>query len=139
MIAPARLPANVAMLCLCACASVSQPAVKLTGGWVVEDIAGRGIIDSSRIELLFEDDGRLSGLTGCNLLNGRYHVDDTYITIDVVALPRKTCPEALTNQDRALLGAIRSIESYRIDPTGTLVLHHDDQPVLLARADEKRP
>ncbi|MCD1590480.1 META domain-containing protein [Qipengyuania citrea] len=105
----------------------------------MEDIAGRGIIDYSRVELLLELDGQLSGSTGCNLLIGRYRVEGSAMTINVVTTTRKVCPEALMYQERVFLGAIESIDSYRFDPTGPLVLQDDNQPWILAQPYKRRP
>ena len=105
----------------------------------MEDIAGRGIINYSRLELVLGHDGQLSGSTGCNLLLGRYRVDGSAMTIDVATTTRKVCPEALMYQERVFLGAIESIDSYRFDPTGALVLQDGNQPWVRAQSHKRRP
>ncbi|MCV0386085.1 MAG: META domain-containing protein [Nitrobacter sp.] len=105
----------------------------------MEDIAGRGIIDYSRVDLVLEQDGQLSGSTGCNILLGRYRVDGSAMTINVATTTRKVCPEALTYQERVFLGAIESINSYRFDPTDALVLQDGNQPLVLTQSHKRRP
>ena len=139
MISPVRTVCITAMFCISGCADVPKSTEPLVEAWIVEDIAGRGIIDYSRIELVLEHDGQLSGSTGCNLLLGRYRVDGSAMTIDVATTTRKVCPEALMYQERVFLGAIESIDSYRFDPTGVLVLQDGNQPWVLAQSHKRRP
>lgn len=139
MISPMRVVSIAAMFCISGCTGVPKSTEPLAGAWIVEDIAGRGIIDYSRIELALEHDGQLSGSTGCNLLLGRYRVDGSAMTIDVAMTTRKVCPEALMYQERVFLGAIESINSYRFDPTGALVLQDGNQPWVLAQSHKRRP
>ncbi len=138
MISPMRMVGITAMFCIPACTGVPKSTEPLFGVWVVEDIAGRDIIVYSRIELVLEHDGQLSGSTGCNLLLGRYRVDGSAMTIEVATTTRKVCPEALMYQERVFLGAIDSIDSYRFDPTGALMLQDGDQPWVLAQSHKRR-
>ncbi len=139
MISPVRMVGITAMFCISGCTGVPKSMEPLAGAWIVEDIAGRGIIDYSRIELVLEHDGQLSGSTGCNLLLGRYRVDGSAKTINVATTTRKVCPEALMYQERVFLGAIESINSYRFDPTGALVLQDGNQPLVFAQSHKRRP
>ncbi len=121
-------------LVLSACASVPTPGHALAGTWAIEDVSGRGIIDYSRIELIFAKDGRLSGFTGCNRLSASYRVEERSVVIDdAVATTRKACVEALMNQERAFVDIIRSIDSYDFDQTGALLLKENDEIRLIAR------
>ena len=139
MISPVRTVCITAMFCISGCAGVLKSTEPLVEAWIVEDIAGRGIIDYSRIELVLEYDEQLSGSTGCNLLLGRYRVDGSAMTIDIAMTTRKVCPEALMYQERVFQGAIESIDSYRFDPTGALVLQEGNQPLVLAQSHKRRP
>ena len=139
MISSVRMVGITAMFYISGCVGVPRSTEPLVGAWIVEDIAGRGIIDYSRIELVLEYDEQLSGSTGCNLLLGRYRVDGSVMTIDVATTTRKVCPEALMYQERVFLGAIKSIDSYRFDPTGALVLQDGNQPWVLAQSHKRRP
>ena len=139
MISSVRMVGITAMFYISGCAGLPRSTEPLVGALIVEDIAGRGIIDYSRIELVLEYDEQLSGSTGCNLLLGRYRVDGSAMTIDVATTTRKVCPEALMYQERVFLGAIESIDSYRFDPTGALVLQDGNQPWVLAQSHKRRP
>lgn len=90
--------------------------------WVVEDIAGRGVIDDSRASLLFGQDGRLSGSASCNRIVAGYTVNGSKLTIDKAGLTMMLCPPAIMDQERRLMDVLNAVRSYRIDPTGALVL-----------------
>ncbi|QSB45160.1 META domain-containing protein [Tsuneonella flava] len=139
MISRVRTVGITVTLCIAACTGIPKSTAPLAGTWVVEDIAGRGIIDYSHVELVLEHDGQLSGSTGCNLLIGRYRVEGSAMTINVATTTRKVCPEALMHQERVFLRAIESIDSYRFDPTGALVLQDGNQPWVLAQSHKRRP
>ena len=138
MISPARMVGITAMFCIPACTGIPKSTGPLAGAWVVEDIAARGIIEYSHLELVLEQEGQLSGSTGCNFLIGRYRVDGSTMTIDVATTRRKVCPEAQMYQERVFPGSIESIDSYRFEPTGALVLQDGNQPMVFARSHVAR-
>ena len=101
--------------------------------WVIEDIAGSGVIDNSHASLLFFADGRLAGSATCNRILGSYKSDDKRLTIAPVGTTMMACPEALMNQERKLLDLLPTVESYRIDETGALVLTTANKTTIKAR------
>lgn len=101
--------------------------------WVIEDIAGNGMIDNSKATLQFMADGRLAGNATCNHIVGNYESEGTHLTIALVATTMRACPEALTNQERKLLNLLAAIEHYRIDNTGALILIATDGTTIMAR------
>lgn len=105
----------------------------LVGKWVVEDIAGRGIIDSSHVVLEFLPDGRLAGSATCNRLLGSYEKDGHQLSLEPVGTTMMACPEALMNQERRLLDLLPKITRSRIDETGALILETADGQSLTAR------
>ena len=90
--------------------------------WVVEDVGGRGLIDSARLTLGFAPDGRLSGLAGCNSFTGSYSVEAQTLTIGQLATTRKLCAPALMDLERSFVGVLSIATSFRIDATGALIL-----------------
>lgn len=102
--------------------------------WVVEDIAGGGVIDDSRVTLRFSADGQLSGSAGCNRLIGHYEAGDARLRIDEqLGTTMMMCPEALMHQEQKLLGLLPRLERYWIDETGALVLATAGGELLRAR------
>jgi heat shock protein HslJ/uncharacterized lipoprotein YbaY len=113
-----------------------DPAALLQGPeWVVEDIGGGGIIDRSRVTLSFDTEGRLWGRASCNRYQGEYTLTGETLTLAVSATTMMACAPALMDQERKILDLLPRIRSFRMDPTGALVLEIDGRPALLARRD----
>ena len=101
--------------------------------WVIEDIAGSGVIDKSHASLQFLADGRLAGSATCNRIVGSYQSKGTQLIIEPVGTTMMACPEALMNQEGKLLQLLPMVTSYRIDKTGALVLTTGDGTTVVAR------
>lgn len=101
--------------------------------WVVEDIAGRGVIDNARASLRFGQDGRLSGSGSCNRIIAGYTVNGSKLNISKAGLTRMACPPAVMDQERRFVDVLNAVRSYRIDPTGALVLTSSTGAIVTAR------
>jgi heat shock protein HslJ/uncharacterized lipoprotein YbaY len=113
-----------------------DPRDLLTGAeWVVQDIEGRGIVDSSRVTLNFAEDGGLSGTASCNRYATRFEISGEGVSIGQIAATQMMCPEALMTQERAVFAALAAVGRFDIDATGTLLLYDPaaSEPVLTAR------
>lgn len=109
--------------CVTTPATGDGSAASLMGkGWVVEDVAGRGVIDDTRPSLAFGQDGRLSGNGGCNRIIGTYVVNGARLTLGPPGLTRMSCPPAIMEQERRLVDVLGAVRTYRIDDTGALIL-----------------
>ena len=105
--------------------------------WVIEDIAGGGIIDNSHTTLQFLSDGKVAGSTGCNRLMGSYEINGKQLTIQPGGTTMMACPTALMNQERKLLDLLPTIRRFRVDATGALILQSDKGVTVLARRNGK--
>ncbi|CBL46132.1 hypothetical protein HDN1F_25490 [gamma proteobacterium HdN1] len=101
--------------------------------WVIEDIASRGIIDSSHATLLFGKEGQLSGSATCNRLIASYQATGNKLTINVGGLTMMACPPALMDQERRLLDLLQEVVSYEFDSTGALIITTKSGKTILAR------
>jgi heat shock protein HslJ len=113
-----------------------DPLDLLTGEeWVVEDIGGRGIIDSSRATLAFGADGGLSGSASCNRYATGLDLSGEGLRVGRIAATQMMCPEALMMQEQAFFAALASVGRFDIDETGALRLYDPaaSEPVLTAR------
>lgn len=117
-----------------ACSSASQStALDLTKGeWVVEDIAGGGIVDSSRITLNFAPDGRLSGRAGCNQYSTKYSLSSK-LNIGNIAMTKMACAPALLDQEYRFTQLLAAATSATLDTQGALILHSSDGKTITAR------
>lgn len=112
-----------------------DPATLLQGGdWVVEDIARGGIIDRSRVTLLFGADGRVSGRASCNSYTGAYELTGEGLRIGKAATTTMACAPPLMEQERRFLEALAAVRRFEIAPDGALVLvSADGQRIIAAR------
>ena len=106
----------------------------LTGAeWVIEDIAGRGVIDDSHASLEFLPEDRLAGSTSCNRLIGSYTLKVDTLSVKPTGTTMMACPPALMDQERRLLDLLPHVARYTIDATGALVLKTSDGKTITAR------
>jgi heat shock protein HslJ/uncharacterized lipoprotein YbaY len=113
-----------------------NPIELLTGAeWVVEDIARRGIIDSSRVTLTFGEEGDLGGMASCNRYATRFEAGRAGASVGQIAATQALCAEALMNQEQVFFAALASIARFDIDATGALLLYDSvlPEPMLTAR------
>ena len=113
-----------------------EPATLLQGReWVVEDIAGKGIVDRSRATLNFGADGRVSGRASCNNYTAQYTLTGEGLSISKAAGTMMACAPALMRQEELFLDVLRNVRRFEISPDGALVLHTDDRRTILARRE----
>ncbi|MCL1628940.1 META domain-containing protein [Roseibaca sp. V10] len=101
--------------------------------WVVEDVGGGGVIDSSRIEVAFDREGRVYGTGGCNRFRASYDLTGEGLQVDSAGATMMACPEALMAQERRVFEALAQVDRFDIDATGALVLIGADRPLMTAR------
>ncbi|WP_051234606.1 META domain-containing protein [Marinimicrobium agarilyticum] len=110
-----------------------DPRALLVGPeWVVEDINGQGIIDSSRITLNFTENGNVQGLASCNRYNGRYQLTGQGLRIEQLSQTRMACAPALMQQEQKVLETLANVTRFRLDKTGALHLEGGEGKALKA-------
>ena len=106
----------------------------LTGGeWVVEDVGNNGIIDNSRVTMVFDPAGRISGRASCNTYSGGFTLTGEGISFSTLATTRMACAPALMNQEAKFLSLLSLVERFEIDETGALALYGGGERRILAR------
>ncbi|WP_372986104.1 META domain-containing protein [Marinobacter sp.] len=90
--------------------------------WVVEDIAGTGIIDSSRVSIRFLSDNRVAGRGSCNRYTGSYRLTGEGVGFGAIASTRMACAPALMDQETRFLGILGEVSRMRIGREGQLQL-----------------
>jgi heat shock protein HslJ len=90
--------------------------------WVVTGINNQkggvqSVVADTKPTLFFDTDGRLSGTTGCNDLNGSYETDGPSIDTGPVATTRKFCqsPDGLMDQEWNMTAALTNAAAYQIN------------------------
>ncbi len=101
--------------------------------WVIEDIAGKGVIDESAASLSFLPNGQLAGNATCNPLMAQYTETGAALSITNPATTMMACPPALMDQESRLLGVLAAVNGATIDATGALVLTTSEGVTITAR------
>ena len=124
----------VAVPVLSADAPAADTAVLQGAAWIVEDINRGGVIDNSRLTLIFGADGRVSGSTNCNGFSGTYSVDGSRLTLSPLAMTRRAClAQALSMQEAKYTSALNGEMTWAITGDGALELTGDGGRRLLLR------
>ncbi len=111
-----------------------DPATLLRGAeWVVEDLAGRGIVGGSRATLAFDADGRISGRGSCNRYTATYALNGEGLAIAKPASTMMACAPALMQQEQLFLDLLAQVRRFSIDASGALVLYAGDGRTITAR------
>jgi heat shock protein HslJ/membrane-bound inhibitor of C-type lysozyme len=91
--------------------------------WLVEDIAGQGVIDRAQTTIGFDTSGRVSGSTGCNRYTGAATIENEVLRFGQLASTRRACVPALMDQEQKFLRALEGVRGYAVAANGLLHLH----------------
>jgi heat shock protein HslJ len=94
--------------------------------WVVEDIDGAGIIDSSRVTINFLEQNRVAGSASCNQFNGDWKLTSEGLGFTRMASTRKACAPALMSQESRFLSLLADTVRFEIGRRGQLLLISPD-------------
>lgn len=106
--------------------SVFADADLLDRTFQIQDVAGRGVIDSSHITLTFGQDGQFSGNMGCNIVFGPYKRSGADLEFGALGATKKMCAPALMNQEQAILDILSDVTRIEQDNEGALIVHTAD-------------
>ena len=90
--------------------------------WIVEDLAGAGIIDSSRMTIEFFDENRLAGRASCNRYGGQYELTTEGVSFDYMFATKLACAPALMSQEGRFLALMSKVKRTSIGRNGQLIL-----------------
>jgi heat shock protein HslJ len=107
-----------------------QPSLPGTA-WQVEDIAGHGVVDRAPAFIRFQEDGRVSGHTGCNPFTGTATLAGNKLKFGPLATTRRACKPAFLDQAVKFLKASEQVRRFDLDKNGLLrLLGPNGTPVL---------
>ncbi|WP_298448816.1 META domain-containing protein [uncultured Marinobacter sp.] len=110
------------------------------GEWIVEDIGGNGIIDSSRVSIVFMEDNQVGGSSSCNRYSGEYQLNGSTLTVgDNMASTRMACPPALMNQEESFLKLLMDVNQARFGDHGELLLSTPEGETIRAFQSSPKP
>ena len=103
-------------------AAVEVPRPVVDGNWRVQSIAGRPVVQGTRVTLAFSN-GRVSGNTGCNSLTGRFAFDRGRLNAGPLVTTKRACMgRGQMAQERDLLALLGERLSVSRNRNGKLVL-----------------
>ena len=109
---------------LASCASGAQPKAPpnlLNTEWLLEDLAGRGVLDRIQATLAFPGPNKVAGNGSCNRFMGAAEISGESIKLGPLASTMMACPDAVSNQERAYLKALEGAERITVDGPYLLV------------------
>lgn len=126
---------------LSACAPMStapSEPVSPLGIWRIDQARSEPIRDRERARIELKSDGRFTGHTSCNSMNGSYTLDGDRIRFSPPATTRMACAELQREQEDRILTALELAATARVRPDGLLELRDTEGRGLL-RASRPEP
>jgi heat shock protein HslJ len=128
---------TLAALSACAPMSMAQPS-SLLGPWRIDQARSEPIRDRERARIEITRDGRFTGHTSCNTMNGSYTLEGDCIRFGPPATTRMACAELQREQEDRILTALELAATARVRPDGLLELRDAEGRGLL-RASRPEP
>jgi heat shock protein HslJ len=101
---------------------------------VTEHGKPRALVEGTKVELQFTEDGRLLAHAGCNQMQGPVSWDGGRLTVTALSTTLMAClTPGLDEQDEWLAGLLGAAPSWRLDGT-TLVLTGEDAEIVFEAA-----
>lgn len=121
--------------------SESMAALDLTGSeWLLEDLAGSGVVDNVQATLAFPGSGKVSGNSSCNRFFGVAEVHGNAIKLGPLGGTRMACAAAVMDQEAKYLKALGAVE--RFEWKGPYLLLHCkgfERPLRFTRKEASKP
>lgn len=118
----------------------NAPAFQLTGSeWLLEDLAGEGVVDNAQATLAFPEEGKVAGRGSCNRFFGPAKISGNNMQLGPLGATRMACPEAVMNQETKYLDALQKIERFEWkDPYLLLDEKGTEKPLRFTRMTGKQ-
>lgn len=103
--------------------------------WVVDDIDGASVIETSDVTLNFGVDGALSGHASCNTFRSTYSVDGDALKVDNTVTTDLECAPDLMKQEHDFIDIVSHAKRYKLDTDGALIIEDADGRSLSASSE----
>jgi len=94
--------------------------------WLLEDLAGTGVVDRVQTTLRFNGTSGINGSGGCNRYFGGIQGTAEALTVGAIASTRMMCPPAVMNQEMKFFQALRTVNRIELGENGLLYLYPQD-------------
>jgi heat shock protein HslJ len=125
------------MITLIFSACTAQEPASLTGSWTLKSFGAASsptpAVADSRADITFNDDGSVTGNSGCNSFGGSYTVSGNQITFNDIVSTLMLCEEPLMQQEDTTHQVLNGTATYEIEGS-TLTLSRNDLVLVYSRA-----
>ena len=127
----------VLSLALSACAAGNGGAASLISSWKLTSLgpANSSIpaVPGTEAGITFNNDGTVTGNSGCNGFGGNYKVEGDKITFDQITSTLMACDEPRMTQEEAVHRVLTGTATYKIQGN-TLTLTNNDLALVFTKA-----
>jgi heat shock protein HslJ len=120
---------------LSACAA-EEDSASLTGPWKLVSYGPAGAqipaVEGAEAGLTFNEDGMVTGNSGCNGLGGSYTVEGDQITFSEVVATLMACDDSRMRQEDAVQQVLAGTATFKIEGNA-LTLTNNDMALVLTR------
>jgi heat shock protein HslJ len=113
----------------------SEPA-SLTGTWKLTSYGTADAVSSALADveanLTFNEDGTVTGTSGCNEFGGKYTVEGDQITFEEIVSTLMLCDTPIMGQEEAMTQVLTETATYQVDGN-TLTITNNDRVLMLER------
>jgi len=95
--------------------------------WRVEAIDGKPVVEGSRTEFSFFEQGRVAATVGCNRIGGGVELGEGTLRFGPLMMTRMACEEALMDQENRFSAALSEVTLYRLEEEGTVLILLDEE------------
>lgn len=125
----------VIVLAISACGA-DESSVTLSGAWTLSSYGPAGAmipaVPDTEAGLTFNEDGTVTGNSGCNGLGGTYAVEGDQITFSEIVSTLMACEDPRMTQEAAVHQVLTDTATYKIEGN-TLTLTNNDMVLVLTR------
>jgi len=106
--------------------------------WLLEDLAGSGMMDGIQATLTFPEAGKIAGNGSCNRFFGSAEISGDTIKLGPLASTRMACPDPVMNQEMKYLAALQAAERFEWkDPYLLIYCKGFEKPLRYTRLSSK--
>lgn len=118
----------------CSEQNTAEPGEALIGSWKLTSYGAPSsplpVVENSEAQLTFNDDGTVTGNSGCNGFGGNYTVEGDQVTFSEIVSTLIACDEPLMSQEGVVLQVMADSVTYNVDGN-TLTLTGDGMVLVL--------
>jgi heat shock protein HslJ len=101
----------------------------IVGQWRITNIAGTSI-NNSKALLIFSEDGKASGNSGCNNINSSYKPVHDHLNLQPFSSTRKLCPGQAGSDEKLFNNAVLQLEHFLVQGNTLLLTDEQDETVI---------